>query len=35
MTGCKHSFRKILSAVKAVESMLPRLALGESGVCPP
>ena len=35
MTGCKSFLWKILSAVVVVTFMLPRLALGEFGVCPP
>ena len=35
MTGIKHSTWKTLSAVAALALLLPRLALGEFGVCPP
>ena len=35
MTGCKYSLRKIPSAVVALALLLPTMALGEFGVCPP
>ena len=35
MSGCKHPIWKILSAGTALLLMLPSLALGEFGVCPP
>ena len=35
MTGRKHSILKILSAAAMWALMLPRIAVGEFGVCPP
>ena len=35
MSGCKYSIWKILTAGVALFLLLPRIALGEFGVCPP